>query len=141
MKLKQRIVLMSIIFTWFLLSLSFIIYHYVQTFQSSVTFLSTDTASKVENMKLRLAQKDLMRAHTRRLKKESRLTLNSSMNDSNKAAEVELNDTEYEDILNKWGSFVQWVFPVFIKLCDIEINWDLCTMNPSYCVKNIFQLW
>lgn len=108
MKLKQRILLVGVVITWFLVSMLFVTYYYVQNYHSIITYAPTDHEDKVQRMKLRLAEKDVLRPRNRKLKKDSvSMTTSSSMYDSDRAVEVEMNDTEYEDMLKRRKNFIQ----------------------------------
>lgn len=112
---------MSIIFAWFFLSVTYIVYNYAQTYPSGVKILPTfvHPEDKVARMKMRLSQQDLLRPRNRKLKKESMVTPNSSAYDSNRAVEMELNETEYEDMLRGRD--------IAIRIFDLPVH----TSKPS----------
>lgn len=110
MKLKQRVLILGAVTTLLFVSMICVTYHYTQTYVGGAIFSSADPeeVDKLSRMKVMLAEMDQARPRKRRLKK-SMIAPNSSAYDSNRAVEVELNDTEYEDMIRRKDMFMRSV--------------------------------
>lgn len=100
MKLKQRLIFTAAVVICSLVSMTCVIYYYAESYMSDNSIILS-TSDIREKMKLKLLEKDRMRPFKRKLSKKFWTDSNSSYYDSNRAVEVELNDTEYEELAKK----------------------------------------